>query len=601
MSRTLRGHWLLALSSLAIIHCGPPRATGDDDDPDGGVEIPQCDSYDDADGDTIADCHEGSLDADSDGVPNDHDLDADGDGYADAIEAGDDDVTTAPQDTDGDGVANFLDADSDGDGLRDDQERTEGTNPTNPDSDGDGFNDLVEVVIHDLCVATPGECNGDPDPLDPSKGVSSKDFFFVLPYHQAPQNKPLEFATNVSVADVQFSMDTTLSMGQEISALKAGLGTIITQITDPVTGVPDTAVGVSQFRDFPASPYGSMGDKPYALSQRITRIASEAQTGVNSLGEGGGGDYPESGWEALYQIATGGGVGWGTGSIPPFDPNAGYVASKHGLVGGVGFRAGSLPIVVQIADFAWHYPESTTGCGTSNSVATGYPNLTGPHTRAHALTALRAIGAKVIGIASNQFTNSCNPRGDLELVATQTGARVPASAFDLGGRPAGCAATQCCTGVSGVGRAPDGDGLCPLVFEVNADGSGNFVGQVVTAVRTLVKFAGFDVSGATDSAPQPNGSGGVTDPKEFITAITPVSLLPIPTGGVMIDAATQSFLDVPPGTTATFDVRAENTTLPSTEDPQVFTLKIRVLGDAVTVLDTRQVVIIVPAAGTIVF
>ncbi|MGE0551150.1 MAG: thrombospondin type 3 repeat-containing protein [Kofleriaceae bacterium] len=600
MSTTLRGQWLLALASLAIINCGPPRgATGDDDDTDGGVEIPVCESFDDADGDTIADCHEGSLDSDGDGTTNDRDLDSDDDGYPDADEAGDADLDTPPRDTDDDGTADFIDGDSDNDGLRDDQERTEGTNPTNPDSDGDGYNDLVEVVIHDLCVATPGECNGDPDPLDPGKGVSMKDFFFVLPYHQAPQNKPLAFATNVSVADVQFSMDTTLSMGQEITALKSGLGTIIAQVTDPVMGVPDAAVGVSEFRDFPASPYGSMGDKPYELRQRITRIASEAQTGVNSLGEGGGGDYPESGWEALYQIATGAGVGWGTSSIPAFDPNAGYVANKHGLLGGVGFRAGSLPIIVQIADFAWHYPESTTGCGASNATATGYPNITGPHSRAQALTALGALGAKVIGIASNQFTNSCNPRGDFELAATQTGARVPPSAFDLGGRPAGCSATQCCTGVSGAGRATDADGLCPLVFEVNADGSGNFVGQIVTAIRTLVNFAGFDLAGATDSTLQPNGAGGLTDPKDFIKAITPVTLQPVPAGGVMIDTTMTSFLDVPAGTTATFDVKAENTSLPATRDPQVFTLKIRVLGDGATVLDTRQVVIIVPAAADV--
>ena len=51
---------------------------------------------------------------------------------------------------------------------------------------------------------------------------------------------------------------------------------------------------------------------------------------------------------------------------------------------------------------------------------------------------------------------------------------------------------------------------------------------------------------------------------------------------------------------ATFDVKAENTILMQAADPQVFTLKIRVIGDGITVLDTRQVVIIVPPAGSVI-
>ncbi|MGE0871793.1 MAG: hypothetical protein AB7P03_24770 [Kofleriaceae bacterium] len=606
MKATWWTQWLVALGAIATIQCSTSsRSTGDDDDDDDDDPVPVCASYVDSDGDSIADCHEGDVDTDGDGEPNDRDLDSDGDGYTDANEAGDDDPETPPRNTDGDSTPDFIDADSDNDGLRDDKELAAGTDPTSTDSDGDGFDDLVEVVIHELCVANPGECNGDPDPLDPAKGVSSDDFYFVLPYEQPPQTKPLAFATSVSTADIQFSMDTTGSMMQEISALKTGLGSIITQITDPVMGVPDTAIGVSHYKDFPYSTFGDPSDTPYQLRQRITRIASEAQAGVDSLSSLGGLDLPESGWEALYQIATGDGVTWNSSSIPPFDANVGYVASKHGLIGGVGFRAGALPIIVQIADAAWHYPESTTTCYYAGTiVSTGYDGLTGAHTRAQTLTALSTIGAKVIGIVANEFPTSlgtCNPRPDFELAATHTGSRVAPSAFDLGGRPAGCSPTQCCTGVSGAGKPTDSDGLCPLVFEVNSDGTGNFVGQVVRAVRALVNYGEFDLSGTTDSTLQPNGSGGLTDPKDFITAITAVGLTPVPTGGVMIDATGHIFLDVPPGTTATFDVEAANNIVPQTQDAQVFTLKIRVLGDGATVLDTRQVVIIVPAQSTVIF
>ena len=62
-----------------------------------------------------------------------------------------------------------------------------------------------------------------------------------------------------------------------------------------------------------------------------------------------------------------------------------------------------------------------------------------------------------------------------------------------------------------------------------------------------------------------------------------------------IDAPTQTFLDVLPGAIAKFNVAAENTFLPGAPQTQVFTLTIDVVGDQVTVLDQRQVLIIVPA------
>jgi hypothetical protein len=587
-------------SVLFAVACGPTSPQG----PDAGDDIPDpnCIRDVDTDGDTIADCDEGTEDPDNDTVPSDHDLDSDGDGYPDADEAGDADMATPPRDTDSDGRPDFLDGDSDNDGLLDAQELAAGTNPTNADTDGDGFSDLVEVTIHQLCVMNPDECNGDPDPLDPNVGVSPLDYFFILPYQDPEQRKPLDFATDIAIADVQFAMDTTGSMGDEINALKNGLNSIITQITNPATGVPNTAIGVSVFKDFPVFPYGSAGDVPYQLRQRVSSVASEAQAALNPLTAAGGGDTPESGWEALYQIAAGTGVNWGSGSIGGFNAANGYDANKHGLIGGVGFRAGALPIIVQIGDAFPHFPDGGGTCSDGFFNANiGYPGLGGAHARSAAITALTGIGARVIGIVSNEFSptaGTCSPRGQLEYAATQTSARVPPAAFDLGGRPAGCSASQCCTGVSGTGKAPDASGLCPLVFEVNANGTGNFVGQVVNAVKSLVNFAVIDVSAAKDSAPQPNAFGGTTDPKDFITDIIPVTLTPTPPGGVQLDGTGRIFLDVTPGTTATFDVQAENTILMQAADPQVFTLKIRVLGDGVTVLDTRQVVIIVPPMGS---
>jgi len=77
----------------------------------------------DSDGDTIDDFVEtnggNDVDSDGDGVPDALDADSDGDTVPDNVEAGDQDVTTDPIDTDGDGIGDWRDLDSDGDGIDD--------------------------------------------------------------------------------------------------------------------------------------------------------------------------------------------------------------------------------------------------------------------------------------------------------------------------------------------------------------------------------------------------------------------------------------------------------------------------------------------------
>ncbi|MBK9071498.1 MAG: hypothetical protein IPL79_10915 [Myxococcales bacterium] len=583
---------LVALALLLLAACGPK-------DPDG---TPTPSSYDgpDSDGDTLTDAEEGTGDFDGDGTPNAQDLDSDNDGYPDAEEAGDANPSTPAVDTDGDGATDPFDLDSDADGLSDARELELGTGRTSQDTDGDGFSDLVEVTLHEQCVLAPDDCNGDPDPLDPSVGVSVDDFVFILPYEDAPQTKPLTFATDVSRADVQFSMDTTGSMGGEIDALKTGLQSIITQISAPGIGVPDAAFGVSRFEDVPQAGYGGGTDRPFRLHQRITTIASEAQTGVQALTLGGGNDTPESGWEALYQIATGAGLGaW----VPAFAPLSGYVAAKHGLLGGVGFREAALPIVVQIGDAAWHHSGTTTVQCQGGSLL--YSGVAGAVSRVAAKAALTDKGIRAIGIASNEFPagDPCGPRTDMRDVASETGAVVQPSAWNdpgFGGRPAGCSNTQCCTGLNGVGQTPSSLG-CPLVFEVSASGGGDFVNQIVQAVRILVNYAVFDLSSQPRGTLQATAEGAMIDPAGFISSITPLSISPAPPGGMQVDSSGQIILQVQPGVQATFEVVAQNTFVPGAAEAQVFVLKIVVLGDTVAVLDTRHVVIIVPPAGTQIF
>ena len=92
-------------------------------------------------------------DTDSDGIGNNADNDDDGDGYTDdiEIEAGTDPLSGQdyPLDTDGDDVLDHLDEDDDGDGIPDDWELEYGFDPRDPldageDPDGDGSTNLEE-------------------------------------------------------------------------------------------------------------------------------------------------------------------------------------------------------------------------------------------------------------------------------------------------------------------------------------------------------------------------------------------------------------------------------------------------------------------------
>lgn len=183
---------------------GPdPAQDGPDANGDG-----RCDSADDADGDGvndeddkdidndgIANDDEGEGDLDEDGVPNTHDLDSDGDGLPDILEAGGgeldedhdgridsvddadpkdgmhdplqvDDGALPRPDTDEDGMPDFLDLDSDDDGAYDSIEGSSSERAKELDADADGriddnadrnHNGLPDVVDPDAKLKDPGE------------------------------------------------------------------------------------------------------------------------------------------------------------------------------------------------------------------------------------------------------------------------------------------------------------------------------------------------------------------------------------------------------------------------------------------------------------
>jgi uncharacterized repeat protein (TIGR01451 family) len=90
-------------------------------------------------------------DVDNDGIPNHLDPDSDGDGLLDSAEL--------RVDADDDGIPDYLDVaadgatgDGDGDGVSNGDEIQRGSNPTNPDTDGDGLCDGAAAVVP-VCIA----------------------------------------------------------------------------------------------------------------------------------------------------------------------------------------------------------------------------------------------------------------------------------------------------------------------------------------------------------------------------------------------------------------------------------------------------------------
>lgn len=417
------------------------------------------------------------------------------------------------------------------------------------------------------------------------------DFLFVLPFEDpnGEQSKKLTFETGVQQLDVFFSMDATGSMGGEIANLAESL------VTDVIPGVqsavPDSQFGAGTVRDFPILGFGAASDQPFYLDAAITDSATLVSDAVEAMKASGGSDVPESNIEALYQIATGNGLS---------GPGATFVESNHAGIGGVEFRAGSLPVIVPITDAVSHSPKETR-CVNQSPVDYNDAINAVAATREATKAALDDICGRVITIASGapqSEGDECHPRYDGEDFANSTGAKVLPVVWSEN-RPATCAEGQCCTGLNGAGREPDADGLCPLVFEIAANGSG--LGEsVVNGIKALVLYAPVDVvSEATGERASVEGKK-LPDSKtslDFLTEIRPDSWGDLPLDGLPDPVLTDDgFEGVTPGTTVTFEITAFNEFLPQINRPQVFRAKLAISADQCTLadFDEREILLVVP-------
>ncbi len=528
---------------------------GDVDSEEGTPEAPKdCDGDDnpdyqdvDSDGDTIGDLHEGQADTDGDGVRDRYEDDSDGDGISDADEAGDADVNTPPVDSDADGIPDFRDLDSDNDGLTDDEELGLGTDPTNVDSDGDGVSDLIEDVAGT-------------DPTDPVDNPQANgDFVFIIPYQDptSPMQDTVRFRTNIQFADVYFAFDITGSMSAELNALQTSLPSIVNTLscqnfgttcaldgdcaTDQICFqsecVADPNVGAGCIPDMWTG-VGSWNN----LNTYRNLISLQPDPAITAAGVptmlAGGAEAP---FQPSHCIAD-----------PALCPAAGNMQCAMTGVGCPGFRDEAIRIYVQITDADQQCSGAT--CGSFTAASAG-----------------AALIASDIKFVSLYGTDDAGGAGTPQSVATDIA--LASGTVDAMGNPF-------------VYLAVDAAVVSNTVTAILALAKGN-------ALNTTIE-ASDDTSDAVDATQfidylEVNVSG--VGECEVVT----------PTADTDADTFDDAFPALLPGKKVCWDVHPVpvNTTVPATEDPQIYRAILTVRGDG-SPLDSRDVYFLIPPENAVI-
>ena len=390
------------------------------------------------------------------------------------------------------------------------------------------------------------------------RSTDQRDFFFVVPYNEAPnpQNDVLKFKTNIQSVDVAFTVDTTGSMSNEITGIRNALGgTLLTQLQ---AAIPSVGMSIVSHRD------ETDGAALVQVLQVITPTLTLAQTAAARLGATGGGDTPEGQVPAMFHVLTGQAVSGVAAHTAP-----------AGTKGGVDFRTGAVPVVVLISDAPWH--------ATRGGVTT--PQLN---------TAFTTANARFVALTSDSDPSN---ESQADALSDATASNLPPASFT------GCTAGQCCTGINGVARAPVG-GRCRLNFKY-AKSNPNIGQGVVNAIKAIAVGSTYDVTVIPRNDPaNPNA----VDATKFIKALRakdegdPAQGCPAhPAKDTNGDGVKDTFTAVTVGTPVCFEVIPQMNT---TAEPQITAQFYNAFLDVVGVpgnikLDQRKVLFLVPPKAAV--
>ena len=519
-----------------IDEIGPNPLQPNDTDGDGTPDFHDLDSDDDSIGDVV----ETHADYDSDGAGNFVDLDSDGDCIPDATEA----RGTPPADTDTDSRPDFLDRDSDNDGLADGSEdancngATDGgeSSATDDDSDNDGVSDLVETSAG----TNPNDPNSNPQ--------ANGDYVFVEPYMkpQTPTDDDLDFATKLKAVDMYVLLDRSGSMSTEITTVKNNLSTVIANLKcqggNTTNCIPDLYAG--------AGTIGYSGTNGQAYTHFADLQPNPNLSGLPTNEPGGCCNEPLT--FATYASVTGlgGGSNFGISTAVPSRAASTFGACPAGTFGYPCFRNGALPVVVLATD------EPPLSAGGSTNKSPDWDTIVKPQ--------FLSTKARLVGILGDTTITTVDD--DLGKMAFDTGAVDAAN------------------------------GNAPLVFN---GANANAAQAIQNGILTLANGLPIDINAVTADV----GGDAVDAVSAFIDHIETLQLGNAQCANNLTDQDTNGdtykdkYLQVRTGTPVCWKVVSKpNTTVPATDQPQLFKATITVFGDGVTQLDQRDVFFLVPPA-----
>jgi hypothetical protein len=515
---------------------GPNPSVAVDTDNDGTGDLHDLDS----DNDGIDDRFETAADFDKDGLGNFRDLDSDGDCRSDQVEFG---AGPTPRDSDLDRRYDFIDRDSDNDGVAD---RTEDancdgshgapeSNAARPDTDDDGISDLIER-----------EAGTDPNSAADNPRARG-DFVFVMPYQQPqlPLTDNLDFKPALANVDLYVLIDRSESMASETQSIKNSLGAVIRELQcAPLgNGAPDNCIpnlhaglgGIGYETAQPFVHYLPIQPSPNFAGTSIPNVDDSETKEPLVFGV----------WTALSNASSA--LANGTYGCH-LDPVTANPSCPPGTYGQACFRPGSLPVVVLATD--------------EPALQAGADTVTCPGWSAVALPALAARKAKLVGV--------------------------------VGSSPLGLTVSNLITMANDTGSVDASAGNTPLVFNGADAGAAAAIGA---GIRALVRGVPLDmaavaVDGTGDSV---NAVAAFVDYLETLQlgdARCASGLTDDDSNG---DGHDDQFRGVRAGVPLCWKLAAkQNQTVPEIDAPQLFRARVDVVGDGVTVVDSRDVFFLVP-------
>ncbi|NUQ64040.1 MAG: cadherin-like domain-containing protein [Pirellulales bacterium] len=319
-----------------------------------------------------------------------------------------------------------------------------------------------------------------------------------------------------NLVDVFLLFDDTGSFTANSPIVRAAFPDIIASLQASLPGI-DLGFGVGRFEEYGNFAAEYAVGRPFVLNQPIVAastfgFAASIQAALDRTAPGYGGDEPETVFEALYQTVTGLGFdGNNNGSVldsgaaglvstqlspgnsgdvpsfPSFTADAtGSVLPAAGVLGGAGFRAGALPVILTATDtgFAFEPKGETaiTGVGGLTLPISALTQTSRPTTPFSAgagiqqtITGLNALGALVIGLGTNPQP-TVDPRQGLEAIAKLTGAVNRSTATIDNGTPDPIA---------------PGD---PFYFQISSGFGASVASGVVAAIQNAVTSVAVDLT-----------------------------------------------------------------------------------------------------------